>query len=66
MQATNEVDEKEGATGDVSVRIDDSSPYNGAVRYVCACSVDSGSALIFGGYENMNQKDKKSTDKVRG
>ena len=65
MQTTDGVDEKEGATGVVSVRIDDSSPYNGAVRYVCACPLDSGSALIFGGYENMNQKDKKSSAKVR-
>jgi len=59
-----EGDEKERATGDISVRIDEASPYNGAVRYVCACALDSGSALIFGGYENMNQKNKKSTDRV--
>ena len=63
--ATDAEDQKEGtSSSNISVSIDESSPFPGAVRYACGVALDSGSALIFGGYENMNQKDKKNSSKV--
>eukprot|EP01083_Nonionella_stella_P307680 1082445_1 len=49
---------------DLLVSIDEASACSMAVRYPCACAIDSGSILIFGGYDNMNQGTSKSSSKV--
>eukprot|EP01084_Bolivina_argentea_P158923 276804_1 len=59
-------DEKKNISSniDLHVTIDETSPYNGAVRYPCAVSVGSGSILVFGGYDNMNQNKRCSIPNV--
>eukprot|EP01084_Bolivina_argentea_P099067 178087_1 len=57
-------EKKEISDDRLSVHIDESSPYNEAVRYPCACVVDPGSVLIFGGYDNKNMKTCKSISTV--
>eukprot|EP01084_Bolivina_argentea_P036422 67386_1 len=61
---TDEKNEGQGVNEELTVTIDETSPFYGAVRYPCACALDSGSMLIIGGYENMNQKNGKSSSKV--